>query len=94
MFAAIQISRIKAPHVGQIGRSTTRSGKEIVLKGATDNLVRSGVPVACRTGMPPTATEVASEGPVAATMLKVRRERLRLFLGHKVRAAYWVAPAY
>ena len=30
---------ITAPHVGQIGRSTTRSGKEIVLKGTTGDLV-------------------------------------------------------
>jgi hypothetical protein len=40
LFAAIQTSRIKAPPVGQIGRSTVRSGKEIVLKGATGDLVR------------------------------------------------------
>ena len=29
-----------APHVGQIGRSTVRSGKEIVVKGATGDLIR------------------------------------------------------
>ena len=47
--AAIQTSRITAPHVGQIGRSTTRSGKEIVLKGATGDLVcRSHADQGCR----------------------------------------------
>ena len=52
LFAAIQISRIKAPHVGQIGRSTVRSGKEIVLKGATETsfvrVCRSHADQGCR----------------------------------------------
>ena len=42
LFAAIQTSRIKAPHVEQIGRSTVRSGKEIVLKGAKEILGCTG----------------------------------------------------
>ena len=59
---AIQTSRIKAPHVGHIGRSTAGSGKEIVLKGARGHLDR----LVCRShadqGMPPTATEAVSGG--------------------------------